>query len=65
MGQCLEFVRGLLFEMVDSYAILVQFYSVLVLDQFSQRRKMRLKQAHPMPSRAKLFVFLEVTAVLR
>ena len=48
-------------KMVDSTAISGQILSILMLDQFSQRRKMRLEQAHLMPTRA----FLEVTAVLR
>ena len=33
-------------KMADSIAILVQFFSILVLDQFSQCRKMRLELAH-------------------
>ena len=47
MGQCLKICEGTFcLKMADSIAILVQFYSILVLDQFSQCRKMRLELAH-------------------
>ena len=48
-------------KMVDSNAISGQIFLILMLDRFSQRRKMRLEQAHPMLSE----LFLQVTAVLR
>ena len=38
--------------MVDCNAISGQIFLILMLDRFSQRRKMRLEQAHPMPPRA-------------
>ena len=53
-------------KMVHSTAISGQIFLILMLDQFSQRRKMRLEQANLMLSRAKPSeLFLEVTAVLR
>ena len=45
------------FRMVDSTAISGRIILILMLDQFSQRRKLRHEQAHS--------TFLEVTAVLR
>ena len=52
--------------MVDSTAISGRIISILMLDQSSQRRKMRLELAHLMQPRAKLCgLFLEVTTVLR
>ena len=47
----------------DSTAIFGQTFLILMLDRFSQRRKMRLEQAHPMLSHPNFS--LEVTAVLR
>ena len=44
-------------KMVDSNAISGHIFLILMLDRFSQRRKMRLEQAHPMPPRAKLSFF--------
>ena len=66
MGQCLKICEGAFcLKMVHSTAITGRIMSIL-LDQFSQRRKMRLEYAHPMQPRAKLSEpFLEVTAVLR
>ena len=47
MGQCLKICEGTFrLKMADSIAILVQFYSILVLDEFSQCRKMCLELAH-------------------
>ena len=47
MGQCMKICNGTFcLEMADSIAILVQFYSILVLDQFSQCRKMRPELAN-------------------
>ena len=67
MGQCLIICEGTLcLKMVDSTAISGQIFLILLLDRFSQRRKMRLEQAHPMQPRAKPSeLVLEVTAVLR
>ena len=67
MGQCLKICEGTFcLKMVDSTTISSQFFLILMLDQFSQRKKMRLEQAHPMQPRAKPSeLFLEVTAVLR
>ena len=33
-------------KMADSIATLVQFFSILMLDQFFRRRKMRIEWAH-------------------
>ena len=50
MGQCLKICEGTFcLKMVDSNAISGQIFLILMLDRFSQRRKMRLEQAHPMP----------------
>ena len=47
MGQCLKIYEGTFWlKIADSIAILVQIFSILMLDQFSRRRKMRLEQAH-------------------
>ena len=55
MGQCLKICeRTFSLKMVDSTAISGQIFLILMLDQFSQHRKMRLEQAHPMQYRAKL-----------
>ena len=63
MGQCLKICVGTFcLKMVHSTAISGKIFLILMLIQFSQRRKMRLEQANPMqPSE----LFLEVTAVLR
>ena len=46
MGQCLKICEGTFWlKMADSIAILVQILSILMLDQFSQRRKMRIEYA--------------------
>ena len=42
-------------EMADSIAILVQIFSILMLDQFSQRKKMPLELAHLRKSQAGLY----------
>ena len=43
MGQCLKICEGTFWlKMADSIAILVQFFSILMLDQFSRRRKRRI-----------------------
>ena len=56
MGQCLNIREGTCcLNMVDSTAISGQFFLIMMLDQFSQRRKMRLKQVHPMELTAKLY----------
>ena len=50
--------------MSDYTAISGQTISLLMLDQFSQRNKMRLEQAHPMKLGDKpCEFFLEVTAL--
>ena len=49
MGQCLK--------MVDSTAISGQIFLILMLDQFSQRRKMRLERANLIKIIAKLYEF--------
>ena len=67
MGQYLKICEGTFcLKMVDSTAISGWIISILMLDQFSQRRKMRLELAHLMQLRAKPFEFsLEVATVLR
>ena len=53
MGQCLKICEGTFCQkMAESTAISGQIFLILMLDRFSQRRKMRLEQAHPMQSRA-------------
>ena len=52
MGQCQKICEGTLVKMVDSNAISGQTFLILMLDRFSQRRKMRLEQPYPMPPRA-------------
>ena len=55
MGQCLKICEGTFcLKMVDYTAISGRIISILMLDIFSQRRKMRLEQAHPMQPRTKL-----------
>ena len=65
MGQCLITCEGTLcLKMVDSTAIPGQIFLILMLDQFSQRRKMRLERANLGKIIAKLYeLFLEVTAL--
>ena len=47
MGQRLKICDGTFWlKMADSIAILVKIFSIFMLDQFSQRRKMPLKLAH-------------------
>ena len=54
MGQCLKVCEGTsCMKMVYSIAISGQIILILMLDRFSQRRKMRLEQAYPMQPRAK------------
>ena len=54
MGQCLKICEGTFcLNMVDSTAISGQIILTLMLDQFSQLRKMRLELAHLMQPRAK------------
>ena len=44
MGEYLKIYEGTFWlKMADSFAILVQFISILMLDQFSRRRKMRIE----------------------
>ena len=42
-------------EMVDSTAISGKIILILILDQFSQRRKMHLELSHPRKFKAKLY----------
>ena len=54
MGQCMKICEGTFcLKMVDSTAITGRIISILILDQFSQRSKMRLELAHLMQPRAK------------
>ena len=47
MGQYLKVCEGTFcLKMVDSTAISGQIFLILMLDRFSQRRKMRLEQAN-------------------
>ena len=47
MGQCLKICGGTFcLKMVDSTTISGQIFLILMLDRFSQRRKMRLEQAN-------------------
>ena len=41
-----KYVRGLYYEKLPSPSIFLPTFSVFVLDQLSQRRKMRLEQAY-------------------
>ena len=60
MCQCLKICEETLcLKIVDTTTISGHIFLILMLDQFSQRRKMRLEPANP-----KNF-FLEATAVLR
>ena len=67
MGQCLRICEGTFcLKVVYSTAISDRIISILMLDQFSQRRKMRLERANLRKVIAKLYeLFLEVTTVLR
>ena len=50
--------------MVDSIAISGQIILILILNQFSQRRKSRLEQAYLIKYKAKVYeLCLEVTAI--
>ena len=49
MGQCLKICEGTGLKMVESNAISGQTFLISMLDRCSQRRKMRLEQAHPTP----------------
>ena len=51
-------------KMADSNAISGKNLSILMLDQFSRRRKMRLEQAHLMDLAKPSELFLEITVVL-
>ena len=54
MGQCLKICEETFcLKMVD--AISGQIFLILMLDQFSQRRKMRLEQAHLIKFIAKFY----------
>ena len=54
MGQCQKIREGTFYlKTVDSTAISGQIFLILILDLFSQRRKMRLEQANQMLIRAK------------
>ena len=56
MGQCLKICEGTFcLKMVDSTAIYGQIFLILMLVQFSQRRKMLLFKAHLRKFRAKLY----------
>ena len=47
MGQCLKICEGNFWlKMADSIAILIKIFSILMLDQFTQRIKMPLELAH-------------------
>ena len=64
MGQCLKFVRGHLLENGRLHSHFWSDFLTLMLDQFSQRRKMRLELTHLIKIIAKLYeLFLEVTAL--
>ena len=66
MVQCLDICEGTFcLKMVDSTAISGRISSILMLDQFSQRRKMRLEQAHLMHLWNKLHEHLENTLLKR
>ena len=66
MGQCLKICEGTFcLKMVHCTAISGRIISILMLDQFSQRKKMRLELTHLIQPRAKPSeLFLEVTTVL-
>ena len=59
MGQCLKICEGTFcLKMVDSTAVSGQIFLILMLDQFFQRRKMRLERAHLMQPSTKRFELL-------
>ena len=52
MGQCVKTFEGTFcLKMVDSTAILGWLISILMLDQFFKRKKMRLELAHLITTR--------------
>ena len=56
MGQCLKICEGTFcLKMVHSTAISGQIFLILMLDQFSQSRKMRLERANLRKNIAKLY----------
>ena len=56
MGEYMKICEGTFcMKMVHSTAISGQIFLILMLDQFSQRRKMRLEQANLIKIIAKLF----------
>ena len=56
MGQCLKICEGTFcLKMVYFTAISGQIILILMLNQFSQRRKMRLELAHLIKFNAKLY----------
>ena len=66
MGQCLKISEGTFcLKVTDSNAIFGSTLSILMLDQFSRRRKMRLERAHLIQPGTKQFelFFLEITVV--
>ena len=62
MGECLKMCEGTFcLKMVDSTAISGQIILILILNQFYQRRKMRLELTHPRKFSAKLTnIFLKL-----
>ena len=65
MGMCLKICEGTFsLKMVDSTAISGYIFSILMLEQFSQRRNMRFELPHLIKFSAKLYKhFLKVTAL--
>ena len=57
MAQCLKISEGLLPEMADSNAIFGSTLSILMLDQFSRLRKIRLEQAYFSTPRKLIAIF--------
>ena len=56
MGQCLKVCKGTCWlKVVYCTAISGKIILILRLDQFSQRRKMRIEQANPMQHRAIIY----------
>ena len=56
MGQCLKISEGTFcLKMADSNAIFGSTLSILMLEQFFQRKKMRLERAHLMQPSTKRF----------
>ena len=68
MGQCMKISEGTFcLKMTDSNTIFGSTLSILMIDQFSRRRKMRLERAHlmqPATKRFELFL-IEIAVVLR